>query len=88
MYNIEGEELFYELEGIDMKLDRIIDTLGLNKLSFEIKLMMMEAITNAFFHGNSSEKHKPTCLYYKLKDNFFGVENGNFKRFQDNSGAF
>ena len=72
----EGEVLFYGLEGIDKKLDNIISTLNLDKQNFEIKLIMMEAITNAFFHGNNSkeDKLKLVCLHYELKDNLLLIE--------------
>ena len=74
MSHIEGEELFYSLEGIDKKLDCIIDILNLKQQSFEIKLIMMEAITNAFFHGRNYDKDKSVRIYYELKDKLLLIE--------------
>lgn len=59
MQNTKSGMVFYGLDNINSKLDMIIEKLNLENDIFEIKLIMSEALTNAFFHGNGSDKNKP-----------------------------
>ena len=54
----EGKVLFYGVDNISEKLDVIIKSLNLKKQYFEIKLIIVEAVNNAFIHGNNSDKNK------------------------------
>ena len=48
MSGIEGKASFYGVDNINEKLDAIIKPLKLKKQYFEIKLIIMEAVNNAF----------------------------------------
>ena len=48
----KGELIFYGIDNLRENLDDIIKMLNLKKQYFEIKLIIIEAITNAFIHGN------------------------------------
>jgi len=52
------EKVFYGIDKIGDKIDYIINRLNLEKYSFELKLIMIESIANAFIHGNKSDKSK------------------------------
>ena len=70
---IEGKVSFYGVDNISEKLDIIIQSLKLKKYYFEIKLIIIEAVNNAFIHGNNSDKNKPISLQWELKENFLIV---------------
>jgi serine/threonine-protein kinase RsbW len=65
----KGEVLFYGVDNISEKLESIIKTLNLKKQCFEIKLIIVEAVNNAFIHGNNGDKNKPISVQWELKEN-------------------
>ena len=65
----EGNLILYGICGIEDTLESIVSNLNIMQLQFEIKLIMMEAITNAFIHGNNSDIQKPIGLQYELNNN-------------------
>jgi serine/threonine-protein kinase RsbW len=69
-----GVEIFYGLDDIDSKLDKIISSLNIKQERFEIKLIMCEAITNAFIHGNDGDVNKPVYLCRELKEDLLIIE--------------
>ena len=69
----EGKALFYGVDNISEKLDSIIKTLNLEEQHFEIKLIIVEAINNAFIHGNKSDKNKPISVQWELKEKLLSV---------------
>ena len=70
----KGEVVFYGIDNISEKLDSIIKPLNLNKQYFEIKLIMSEAVNNAFIHGNNSEKNKPIHVKWEVKENLLRLD--------------
>jgi len=73
MSSTQGKVSFYGVDNISEKLDVIIKPLNLKKQYFEIKLIIIEAINNAFIHGNNSDKNKPISLQWEFKENLFIV---------------
>lgn len=73
MSGIKGKVLLYGLDNISEKLDTIIQSLNLEKQCFEIKLIVTEAVNNAFIHGNKKDKSKPICIEWKLHKNLLEV---------------
>lgn len=69
----KGEVVFYGVDDISKKLDNIIKTLNVDKQYFEIKLIMSEAVNNAFVHGNNSDKNKPISVQWEVKENFLRI---------------
>lgn len=69
----KGEVVFYGIDDISKKLDNIIKTLNVDKQCFEIKLIMSEAVNNAFIHGNNSDKNKPISIQWEVKENFLEI---------------
>lgn len=69
----KGQTVFYCLEGIEGKLENIIDSLELQEV-FEVKLIMLEAITNAFIHGNEGCMDKPIYLNYSLNKDLLTIK--------------
>ena len=64
----KNELVFYGIDDIDEKIDNIIDCLNLKKQYFEIKLIIFEAVNNAFIHGNNRDKNKPIYLRWNLEN--------------------
>ena len=73
MSSTQGKVSFYGVDNIIEKLDVIIKPLNLKKQYFEIKLIIIEAINNAFIHGNNSNKSKPISLQWEFKENLLIV---------------
>lgn len=73
MPEFKGKVLFYDIDNINERLDNIIQLLNLEKQSFEIKLILIEAINNAFIHGNKKDKEKSICIEWKLESNLLEV---------------
>ena len=69
-----GEVIFYGIDDLDEKLDNIIDVLNLKKQYFEVKLIIFEAVNNAFIHGNNRDKNKPISVQWELTDNLLRVD--------------
>lgn len=70
----KGEAVFYGVDNISKKLDSIIKPLNVDKHYFEIKLIMSEAVNNAFIHGNNNDKNKPISVQWEVQDNFLRID--------------
>lgn len=64
MKTIEGMCTLYGLSNYDLTIDEIIEELGLIENFFDIKLILTEALTNAYKHGNNKDRNKPIILNY------------------------
>ena len=73
MSGTKGKVLLYGIDNISEKLDVIIQSLNLEKQYFEIKLIIVEAVNNAFIHGNKKDKNKPICIQWKLEENLLEI---------------
>jgi len=69
----KGEILFYGIDNIGEKLEDIIQSLNLKKQCFEIKLIIIEAVNNAFIHGNKKDKNKSICIKWQLEESLLKV---------------
>jgi len=68
-------------------IDNVINILNIRKFDFEIKLILFEALNNAFIHGNSKNLSKPIFLRYfydgvkikfEIEDSGKGFKSENF----------
>lgn len=71
---IKGKLVIYGVDNFNEELTYIVDTLKLKKYVFETKLIIIEAVNNAFIHGNNKDKSKPISISWQLKDNLFSIE--------------
>lgn len=62
-----GEKILYGIENINEKLDNIVELIGVEEKFFEVKLIISEALTNAFIHGNNSDTTKPIDIKWDLQ---------------------
>lgn len=69
----KGELIFHGLNNIETQIDYIINDLNLKELYFEIKLIIFEAVSNAFIHGNNGDNSKPILIQWNLKDKLLGI---------------
>lgn len=63
-----NEFIFYGLSEHKKAIDRIIAELNAHKQDFDIRLILTEALTNAFKHGNGMNVNKPIYLKYFYND--------------------
>lgn len=63
-----NEFILYGLSEHKQIIDKVIDDLNASEYSFDIRLILTEALTNAFKHGNKMDIDKPIYLRY-LYDN-------------------
>lgn len=69
-----GKIVLYGVDDINNTLDNIIKALNTREQYFEIKLIMFEAVNNAFVHGNNSDKNKPISICWEMKENFLRID--------------
>lgn len=64
-----GEIVLYGLQEYENIIDKVIKELDYEDNYFNMKLILTEALTNAFNHGNKADKSKPIYLrYYSNKE--------------------
>lgn len=59
-----NEFILYGLSEYKKVIDKVILELNASQCDFDIKLILTEALTNAFKHGNNMNKDKPIYLRY------------------------
>lgn len=60
----KNEFVLYGLSNYESVIDEIIKELNAESNYFDIKLILTEALTNAFIHGNEGKVDKPIYLRY------------------------
>jgi len=55
-------------------IDNIIDDLQLKDDAFDVKLILVEAVTNAHYHGNQSDGSKPILIRYSLDKEWLNIQ--------------
>lgn len=66
MQGIKGESVLYGLDNMNSELDSIVTKMNLKSQHFEIKLVISEAVNNAFVHGNNCDKSKPIFVKWQV----------------------
>lgn len=66
---MSGKKVLYGVRNMNKNLDSMISCMKLKNKIFEVKLIISEAITNAFIHGNSSDDSKAITVMWELRDN-------------------
>lgn len=79
-----NQYILYGLAKYEETINQIINDLNIFHHSFDIKLILTEALTNAFKHGNKNDISKPIYLRYiydgikikfEIQDSGEGLEN-------------
>ncbi|MCY6959353.1 ATP-binding protein [Clostridium brassicae] len=68
------EVVLYGLKEYTEAITSLIEELDLWKEEFDIKLILTEALTNAFKHGNGGDSSKPICLKYIYLDKCLKIQ--------------
>lgn len=68
------EVLLYGLESHQCIIDGIIRELDIEESAFDVKLILTEAITNAYYHGNNSDCTKPIFIRCQLEGNHLHIQ--------------
>lgn len=66
METVQKEVMFCGLGNHQVIIEDIIQELELEPYAFDIRLILMEAVTNAYYHGNLSDCTKPITIRYLL----------------------
>ncbi|AIQ42288.1 ATP-binding protein [Paenibacillus sp. FSL R5-0912] len=74
MAAIQKEVMLHGLECHQMIIDGIIQELDLEAYAFDIRLILIEAVTNAYYHGNLSDCSKPITIRYLLLDQLLELQ--------------
>lgn len=74
METLHKEVMFCGLEQHQRIIDDIIKELDLESYAFDIRLILMEAVTNAYYHGNLSDCTKPIYIRYLLRDELLKLQ--------------
>lgn len=59
-----GNYVLYGLRNLNLIIEEIIKFLKVYGYSFDITLILTEAVSNAFIHGNNGDVNKPIKLSY------------------------
>lgn len=70
----KNQFVFYGIDNMNQELDSIIKSLDVKNKFFEIKLIMSEAITNAFIHGNNKDKSKPIVIMCNKEKDYLNIK--------------
>ncbi|WP_244833036.1 ATP-binding protein [Clostridium sp. BJN0001] len=62
----DGKIVLYGIKNLASKIDNVTAMLNIKEKIFEVKLIMIEAITNAFYHGNMGNSKKPIIITWSL----------------------
>lgn len=65
----KNEFVLYGLDNYQGVIESVISNLNVLEDDFDIKLILTEALTNAFKHGNNGMKDKPIYLRYINRGN-------------------
>lgn len=63
---IKNVQTLYGIDNCNKVIEDIIKKLNAYDYYFDIKLILTEALLNAFKHGNKSDKTKPINLFYNF----------------------
>ncbi|MNI25321.1 Anti-sigma F factor [compost metagenome] len=74
MKSLHKEVMFCGLGQHQSIIDNIIEELNLEDYAFDIRLILMEAVTNAYYHGNLSDCTKPIYIRYLLRDELLKLQ--------------
>lgn len=64
MIEIKKEVCLQGICSFKETIENVINTLNIHQFDFEIKLILSEALNNAFIHGNLKNMDKPIYLRY------------------------
>ena len=69
-----GEFMLYGLEKYKGVIGKVTQDLGSMTDTFNLRLILTEAFTNAFVHGNRQDKTKPILFRYGYEDDYIRLE--------------
>mgnify|MGYP001277048614 CR=1 FL=1 len=74
MKDVQKEAILYGLEHHQEVIDQIIQDIDLAAVAFDIRLILVEAITNAYYHGNLGDNTKPIYIRFLCEDKQLNLE--------------
>lgn len=80
MIDIKNEFCLQGVCSFKETIDEVINILNVHEFDFDIKLILLEALNNAFIHGNLRDLNKPMflrCFYNGKRVKFEVEDSGN-----------
>jgi serine/threonine-protein kinase RsbW len=74
MESFHKEVTLYGLRSQQSVIDHIIEDLQLEDDAFDVRLILVEAVTNAHYHGNQSDGSKPIMVRYSLEKECLSIQ--------------
>ncbi|KZL89978.1 ATP-binding protein [Clostridium magnum] len=71
---IKNTLTLYGINGYNNIIESVIKALNAYDYYFDIKLILTEALLNAFEHGNNSDKNKPISLFYNFDGKYLNFK--------------
>lgn len=72
--NAGREYVIFGIDNYKKVIDEIEADLSLEEKFFDIRLILTEAITNAYYHGNNGDRSKPIHIAYSCVNNSLHIE--------------
>ncbi|WP_410514916.1 ATP-binding protein [Paenibacillus sp. BR2-3] len=74
MESIHKEVSLYGIEHHQGVIDTIIRELRIEACAFDVKLILVEAVMNAHYHGNQSDSAKPIMIRYSVRNRCLNIQ--------------
>lgn len=71
---IKKNQTLYGIDNYNEIIESVIKNLNAYDYYFDIKLILTEALLNAFEHGNKSDKTKPINLFYNFDGKYLNLK--------------
>lgn len=71
---VQKELILYGIKDHQRFIDQVIQDLNIEVHDFEVRLLLVESIMNAYYHGNCSDCEKPIHIRYLLIDKLLHLE--------------
>jgi len=71
---IKNAQTLYGISNYNTVIEDVIKALNAYDYYFDIKLILTEALLNAFKHGNKSDKTKPINLFYNFDGKYLNFK--------------
>jgi serine/threonine-protein kinase RsbW len=64
----------YGLYGFNDVIDKIVEEIDAQRISFDLKMMITEGVSNAFYHGNCGRMDLPIYIRYQYDGIILNIE--------------
>lgn len=66
--------VIFGLTGVDKIIKEMIGELKAERIAFDLRLLITEGVTNAYYHGNRQRDELPICIRYQYDGIILNIE--------------